>query len=521
MNEQIFRELYEQRAKYPLGHRTVNRNDEDYIHDELARQSAHEKIFLLLPAHYFDKATSRKMKETIESNLSLVGTFDINSIFHPMAGIKFYLYAFGKTTPHLVWFGELLNGLKPFKHRRRTEEIQRGLFPEYGQLEEYYRDYLRSIDLAISDGKKSDYVSSTYRMFGVDPSKIEDRANIDFYKPELIEVEAKYAHEETVRLGDIANIVRPNKPQAADQQLFSIKLSDATYPLKATALVPVRANAHIAKVQNGDIVTNRFLNSAYQNLTNRPDLVIANSQLIIRLHDKQINTAYLTTYLNSERMHTYFERRKRGVTIPMITGSDLADFPVVLPTERTNQAAKNFLSSLGEFENTASRIKAIDQFLFARNPILDKPLQNELLSELHKQLQDTKNVHIRELFEVDLHEIEKCYKSGAYKGCLVLCGSLLEALVLDWLSEIDNKNYFETADITSLENLINKLKAAERINQHEAHLAHQIRKKRNLIHPKNYIANTPLEKRICLEVMESLKPLVVKRYSHASSEAPN
>jgi hypothetical protein len=99
MNEQVFQELYEQRAKYPLGHRTVNRNDEDYIRDELARQSAQDNIFLLLPAHYFDRATSRKVKENLESNLSLVGTFDINSIFHPIAGVRFYLYVFGKSWP--------------------------------------------------------------------------------------------------------------------------------------------------------------------------------------------------------------------------------------------------------------------------------------------------------------------------------------------------------------------------------------------------------------------------------------
>lgn len=512
MNEQVFRELYEHRAKYPLGNRTINRNDEDYISDELARQSSKNTVFLLLTAHYFDKATSRKVKEDLESKLSLFGTFDVNSVFHPVTGVKFYLYVFGKQMPRMVWFGELLNNLQPFKRRRATQDMRNSLFPEYGELEEYYLEYLRSIDLAISDGKKSDYVSSAYRMFGVDPSKIEDRANIDFYKPELMEVEAKYAHEETARLGDIATIIRPNQPQEEGKTTFSIKLSDAGYPLTSEALILIRPNARVAKLERWDIVTNRFLNSAYQNRTNRPDLAVANSQLIIRPHDKRFSVDYLTTYLNSERMRAYFERRKRGAFIPMITGSDLADFEIVVPNQRTNNAAKEFLNSIGEFESPKSRIEAINRTLFARNPILDKPLQNELLSELHSQLQETKNIQIRELFEVDLHEIEKCYKAGAYKACLVLCGSLLEALVLDWLSEIDNRDYFESEVITNLETMINKLKTAERLNQHEAHLAHEIRKRRNLIHPKNYIANTPLEKRVCVDVMESLKPLVAKRY---------
>lgn len=512
MNEQVFRELYNERSKYPLGSRTINPYEKDYIRDELNRQSSRDHVFLLLPAFFFDKVTSQKAKEELESKLSLVGTFDISSIFHPVAGIKFYLYVFGKHAPRLVWFGEILNGLRPFKHRKQTPYLRPKLFPEYGELESYYLEYLRSIDLAIHDDKKSDYVSEQYRMFGVDPVRIQDRAHIDFYKPELMELEAKYAHEDTVRLGDIADIIRPNERQESGDQLFSIKLSDALYPLRSSALVPVREDAHIAKVRSGDIVTNRFLNSAYQNLTKRQDIVIANSQMIIRLHDKRFNTAYLTTYLNSERMRVYFERRKRGVAIQMITSSDLSDFPIVVPSTRTNQAAKNFLNSIGEFNNTADLIKAIDQVLFAPNPLLDKPLQNELLAEMRTNLQTTKNIQIRELFDLDLHEIEKCYKSGAYKACLVLCGSLLEALILDWLSEIDKHNYFEDTDITNLENLINKLRSAERLSQHEAHMAHDIRKKRNLIHPKNYIANTPLEKSVCEAVLNDLKPLVVTRY---------
>lgn len=132
---------------------------------------------------------------------------------------------------------------------------------------------------------------------------------------------------------------------------------------------------------------------------------------------------------------------------------------------------------------------------------------------MHSRLQATKNIQVRELFELDLHEIETCYKAGAYKACLVLCGSLLEALVLDWLSEADNHNYFEDSDFTNLENMIDKLKSTERLTQYEAQLAHDVRKKRNLIHPKNYIVNSPLERSVCEAVMRDLQPLVAKRYS--------
>ena len=518
MDVSIFKDIYVHRNEYPLGIGTNHENFRDfkYINDELARQTSDFKFLLLTPS-YFDKPYTAEILKEISRNNEMVGIFNMGAIFHPLTNINMQLYVLRKTktTNDKIWFGELAENKRPFKKRVFDWRTHTGLGIEFGEPEEFFLEYLKSINLAISGDKKLDYINTNYRIFGT--NTLSDRLNIEYYRPELIESETKIAHEDTVRLSEIAELIHPNETAEENTKLYTIKLSSANYPLRPEALVEVRSGAKLAKVKKGDIVTNKFLNSAYLNLTERRDLIIANTQIIIRLHDKRFNAAYLATYLNSERMKVFFERRKRGTTIPMISKQDLADFEIVIPTPRTNDAAKKFLSSIGEFESTGERIKAIDQVLFHRNPLLDKPLQNELLSELHSKLQATKNTQIRELFELDLHEIEKCYKAGAYKASLVLCGSLLEALVLDWLSEVDQHNYFEDTDITNLESLINKLRSAERLSQHEAHLAHDIRKKRNLIHPKNYIVNSPLEKSVCESVMNDLKPLVARRYEGAQN----
>ena len=513
MDVSIFKDIYVHRNEYPLG---IGRNHENfrdfkYIHDELQRQSS-DFTFLLLTPNYFDKPFTTEILQEISRDHHVVGIFNMGAIFHPLTNINMQLYVFRdvNTANERIWFGELTENKRPFKKRSFDWRTQTGVGIEFGEPESFFLEYLKSINLAINGDKKLDYVNSDYRIFGADT--LGDRLNVEYYRPELIESETKIAHEDTVRLSEIADLIHPNETSEENAKLYTIKLSSANYPLRPEALVDVRSGARVAKIKKGDIVTNKFLNSAYLNLTERRDLVIANTQIIIRLHDKRFNAAYLTIYLNSERMKVFFERRKRGVTIPMISKQDLADFEIVIPTSRTNDSAKKFLSSIGEFVSTGERIKAIDQLLFQRNPLLNKPLQNELLFELHSKLQTTKNIQVRELFELDLHEIERCYKAGAYKASLVLCGSLLEALVLDWLSEIDQHNYFEDTDITNLESLINKLRSAERLSQHEAHLAHDIRKKRNLIHPKNYIVNSPLEKSVCESVMNDLKPLVAKRY---------
>jgi hypothetical protein len=495
-----------------MGRKHENFRDLKYIHDELTRQTSDTKFLLLTPS-YFDKLYSAEILQEISSVNNIIGIFNMGAIFHPLANINMQLYALRdtKTTNAQIWFGELAENKRPFKKRSFDRGAQSGLGIEFGEPEDHFIEYLKSINLAISGDEKLDYVNSDYRIFGA--NTMGDRLNVEYYRPELIELETKIAHEDTVRLGDIANLIHPNETAEESPKLYTIKLTSASYPLRPVALIEVRPGARVAKIKNGDIVTNKFLNSAYQNLTARRDLVVANTQLIIRLHDERFNKAYLTTYLNSERMKVYFERRKQGVALPMISKQDLADFEIVIPTPRTNSAAKKFLSSLGEFESVGERIKAINQILFQRNPLLANPLQNELLSEMHSRLQATKNIQVRELFELDLHEIETCYKAGAYKACLVLCGSLLEALVLDWLSEADNHNYFEDSDFTNLENMIDKLKSTERLTQYEAQLAHDVRKKRNLIHPKNYIVNSPLERSVCEAVMRDLQPLVAKRYS--------
>lgn len=521
MIPKLFQQLYERRSRYPLGVSSAanhdNMHDIKYIYDEIEQQSGSDFLFLLLLNEHLDKLQLKNVREYLEANFNMVGVFGVGDILYPVTSVKFTLYVFSKSKPQKIWFGELLDGNHPFRSSkiRAVSRLSSSDMLEvpYGELESYFGKYLESIDLAIHGDKKDDYIHSAYRLFGVVIDRLQYRTSVDFYKPELIEAEAKLAHEEVVRLGDIAEIIRP-KETPGDQELYSISLKDAGYPLKSDMLRPVRESARVSLVKRNDIVTNTFLRGAFLNLTRRPDLAIANTQLIIRIKDVRFTPAYLAVYLNSERMKAYFTRHKRGATIQQMLVKDLQEFEVVLPNDQTNHAAEELLSSLNDFDNEKSKLRAINKTLFKDVSAPSKPLQNELLAELHQQLQSSKNSLIRDLFDVDLREIEKCYKANAYKACLVLCGSLLEALVLDWLSEVEGKDYFSEPEITELRHLITKLHKANALTVHEQQFANEIRKRRNLIHPKNYIVNTPIHKEICEEVMQKLRPLVAKRYNY-------
>jgi hypothetical protein len=216
-------------------------------------------------------------------------------------------------------------------------------------------------------------------------------------------------------------------------------------------------------------------------------------------------------------MHAYFKRRSAGAVMPRLSRTDLADFPVVLPSinEQSELVSRSYLKSIGEMTDAKERIQDINKVLFSEKPSNDKPLQSELFQEMRDALLPIKNELVRDLFNSDLSEVEKCYNAGAFKGCLVMCGAILEALVLDWLSEIEGKDYFDPTINTQLKKMINILKDAAIISAQEAQTAHDIRNYRNLIHPQKSIENMPISKELCKDVIDNLKPIVRKRYQHA------
>ena len=518
MNLELFRELYNRRSTYPIGisYGHENANDKKYINDEIAFQNSDEFTFLLLTKSFFDSKKTMAIKEELLKRLHLVGVFNVGSILDPYTNVEFSLYIFSDNSPKMVWFGELAEKLKPFKRRhvsvghRFRNELESLPFEE----ELYFVKYLESINLAIRDSKKSDYTSEHYRLFGVKASKLESRISISYYRPELIEAEAKLAQEKTRRLGDIAEIIYPRAKIGTESQTYSIKLASAKYPLDDNAQMPIRPGTVGAQLCRGDILTNSFLNSAYLNMTDRRDLFATNTQIIIRAKESQISKEFLTVYLNSERMHSYFSRRSAGAVMPRLSRSDLADFPIVLPTmnEQTDLVSQSYLKTLSKMTDSKERMQDINRVLFSEKPANDKPLQSELLQEMREALLPIKNELVRDLFNSDLSEVEKCYNAGAYKGCLVMCGAILEALVLDWLSEIEGKDYFDPSINTQLKSMINILKDAAKITAQEAQTAHDIRNYRNLIHPQKSIESMPIRGDLCKKVIDNLRPIVRKRY---------
>ena len=142
--------------------------------------------------------------------------------------------------------------------------------------------------------------------------------------------------------------------------------------------------------------------------------------------------------------------------------------------------------------------------------------------ELLERLKVHSTNQLQEMLRDDWKELNDCFRVGAYKATLILAGSILEAVLIDWLSEIKGHDYFaEDYMVTDrngrqkradLIDYINKIKYIERPHWvGEATKAHEIRKKRNLVHAKLGINSDEINEETCRMVINYLRDVIKTR----------
>ena len=114
---------------------------------------------------------------------------------------------------------------------------------------------------------------------------------------------------------------------------------------------------------------------------------------------------------------------------------DLKKLPVLEPTHDLAYYREQY-----EFlANPQARVYQLPEGLrdAMRHPkdALDRSLVQRM--ELWKTWQ------LRRLLAGDIRELNICYRNGAYKTAVIAAGSILEAVLIDWLSEIDQRDYFK------------------------------------------------------------------------------
>ena len=218
-----------------------------------------------------------------------------------------------------------------------------------------------------------------------------------------------------------------------------------------------------------------------------------------------------------------------GSSLFSLAAEDLGSLLIPLPTQ-DNQI---YISAFKTF--TDSGIRTYNEFQ-KTNAYFEHLLKVSEKQEKAERIEDILNIELIEktrlyheeqlnaLIEADLREVNACFAAKAYKATLILAGSILEAFLIDWVSEIYHDNYFEKDFIVTDKDgkehsadLFDYINHIEFLNKpswfDEANKAHEIRKKRNLVHAKLCIESAEINEETCRKVIRYLEDVLSTRSS--------
>lgn len=278
------------------------------------------------------------------------------------------------------------------------------------------------------------------------------------------------------------------------------------------------------KIKKGDIlIKSRTISGnlelVYISDAPKSDVYAPADTFVLTVNDKRFNSEFLYLYLNSETFKKYATKYFVGTIALRLQMKDLQQFPIIIPK-----------SDLKYYEGL---------FKYQQNPLIynkeyidilkQKPLNSDIETEFRleeiKQLADKYNSAAKENYMNDIKEVEACFNAGAYKATLILCGSILEGFLLDWLNELQpekdwlNQDFYidtKNNDAKKQYNLNDYINQIEKIKRphwmKESAKAHEIRKQRNLVHAKLCLKeDVVINKRLCVEVIKYLKDIIDTR----------
>lgn len=370
-----------------------------------------------------------------------------------------------------------------------------------------YLDYLSSLDawrqtdIQPQDVKyKREYRTISYYEFN--PEVVYSRFYLD-YNEETRRVLRGENLSRLSELAEILNVYLPSDEKPIEcRSLDSNRLPSYPYiPEKDT----VKSYQSTEMIHKGDIIVVHSEKFFLVDKDAEFDIYAPMGTQIIRPKEG-VSPEYLYLFLRSKIAW----RIRSVLTIPagdhsQASSRNLADFPIVLPHEEESYYKEKFY-----------RISNPDERLFTK--VAEEPKGNNVESFLRAELLDSIRLNnetlLKKHIEESKNEIVACYKAGAYKSVILLIGSVLEALLLDWISEIEQQDYYNEKmdDYESLDLYIKKLKDKYGVNWPESKKAYAIKKKRNLIHIKLCLRREEtITKELCEEYMEYLDDIIQSR----------
>lgn len=497
-----FDKVLEYRQKYP-----IFSGGKDALYDAIIDESYNFDYALLTISMISKNANELFKNRYIDMLIQIPSPF-------AETGINFILLHFTNTKSE-----KFLTGIYKGKVcEKSTKKPPRdGNLHKAGDVTEDFHNFIDNINLFIKNESinRDDLNINDYSIFDI------NNLNPVFYTEQAIKIRKELKESDYKLLKDIADIISIPTDKDIEAKYIDYKHFEE-YPLKVEEL-PKDKIARAIRVQKGDIIGSLIgdQHKFYLYVNDNKDVYInARNYCIIRVKDKSINN-YLVSYLNDEKARMYFSYTNKGVAISVLTKGDLGELKVIIPTSDMIKNADEVMKySMNSKKLSPYEINELirSSYKMDYKNESQKMIGEDILSAISKM----KNKAIRELINDDLNEVEVCFDNKAYKSAIILCGSILEAILLDWLSEYENTDDIldvakgEDGRDLELSKIIRKLKELVRPYWYESSKAHEIRKTRNMVHPKECIKNnTKVSVDECRKIINDLNDIIESKESRS------
>jgi type I restriction enzyme M protein len=356
-------------SKFDLGHKWANHNNEyhktksvypnqnaEILFIERCLQLLNEggRLAIVLPNGNFENPSLEYLRYYIKLKAKILAIVNLpQETFIPFGtGVKTSLLFLQKDTPNLVreypiFFGRVTklgyqgnkNGTPTYQKDKFGQIIKNG----FGQpiLDEDFSDIVD----AFKKFQKGNQVEQE-NSFSINYNELNGRFDYDFYSPENRKMFSNLDKTNTVRLGDICDIIKVKSRKLKDQNqtVEYVELSDInthSYEIiNSTTLqvheLPSRASYEI---EEGDIITAIAGNSVGTRkhataLVNKDfeGSICTNGFRVLR--NIKIDNYYLLYFLKSEVFLKQMFMYRTGAAIPNVSDTDLANTLINLPDEK-------------------------------------------------------------------------------------------------------------------------------------------------------------------------------------------
>jgi hypothetical protein len=451
---------------------------------------------IVIPSNWLEGTKYKAQLDVLLESFKLIALIDLSAIWSPVSSISFSLLVLDSTkTSHVVMASYEGNPVE----RKVYGDINHtaGNIPNFKYKRQFVY-FLSEVEKALEENVN---VKST--LFKVPYSDIDfSRLQVSFYHPDNQIDFKRYKAANFKSLDKVCSIINVRKVKSSEEvNVFSWRLLK---DIEANNLPIQKSQATNYKLIDGDVVITPNLTSNFV-VTKAMEGVYApaNSFVLSKLN-QVISAEYISLYFKSDFAKKYSLKVATGAIIKRLRLTDLNNLPILIPSKSAIDKSMQLYAQLAD---EVPAIDKINHLLASKQD--NKKLEDSFLLEGLEKLRISKRVMIERLIKEDLKELRVCIDKNLFKATMVISGSILEAVILDWLSETEKHDYYRDETEISLNKALSLLSNLGEIDSNVLDSAHNIRKMRNLIHPRNYLQNQrKVTRKACKYLLAELNTVI-------------